>query len=70
MFINTVLLQVGCERTYLYNRERRGLAYATDVEVLLLCVYWGCVVTSFELKIVCPNDPSTVLHQENWRYLL
>lgn len=34
----------------LYNRERRGIACTTDVEVLLLCVYWGCVVTYFEPK--------------------
>jgi len=50
--------------------DQRVLLLATDVEVLLLCVYWGCVVTSAEPKIVCPSDPSTRLHRENSRYVL
>lgn len=44
IFIHTVLLQVDCDR------ERSGFACAADVEVLLLCVYWDCIVTSNEPK--------------------
>lgn len=67
IFINTVLLQVCCERAYTTGKEED---LPVQLEVLLLCVYWRCVVTSFEPEIGCPSDPSTVVHQENWRYLL